>query len=136
MRLYAARKGHLPASTMAVFEAIASDIDRLPELEFSTRANCHAMAHAFARVRNDVTVVDGHFQRRNTFHSWLTIGSAIIDVHPVGGGSPFIVDSEGMLNPWNAIYIPDPQVISKVDADAVRDVERLIRGLDRTRTSP
>lgn len=129
MRLYAARKGYIPAAAMAVFEEIRRDIERLPEMDFATRANCHAMAHAFAAARKDVEAVDGHFHARNTFHSWLTIGSIIIDVHPVASGCPFVVDSEGMLNPWNRIYIPDPAVGKQIDHDAVRDVERLLRAL-------
>ncbi len=131
MRLYAVRKGHIPAAAMAAFGAIRDDVSAMAELDFSTRANCHALAHAFAEVRDDVVVVDGHFGARNTYHSWLMIGSALIDVHPVAGGSPYIVDTEGMLNPWNRIYVPDDSVAEKVDRGAVREVVGLIRDLRR-----
>lgn len=104
---------------MTTFDEIRADLASLPEIEPAERANCHALAHAFAATRDDVEVVDGHFHSRNTYHSWLTIGSIVIDVAPVGGASPFIVDTEGMLNPWNRLYIPDEDVAAKVDHEAV-----------------
>lgn len=126
MRLYATREGWIPAAAMAAFEEIRGAMASLPEIEPAERANCHALAHAFATTRSDVTAVDGHFHSRNTYHSWLTIGSVVIDVAPVGGGSPFIVDSEGMLNPWNRIYIPDEAVSRQVDREAVGEIASML----------
>lgn len=129
MRLYAAREGWITAKAMATFDEIRADLASLPEIEPAERANCHALAHAFAATRHDVEVVDGHFHSRNTYHSWLTIGSVVIDVAPVGGASPFIVDTEGMLNPWSRLYIPDEQVSGKVDREAAEQIASMLKAV-------
>lgn len=127
MRTYAAREGYIPPEAMQIFEEIRTAMKDLPEIDPAERANCHAMAHAFAKVRNDVVAVDGHFQSRNTYHSWLSIGHIIIDVLPVAGGCPYVVDSEGILNPWDRIYIRDPNVRGKVDWEAVDQIANLLQ---------
>lgn len=111
---------------MTLFERIREDLAALPEIEPAERANCHALAHAFATTVPGVTAVDGHFHSRNTYHSWLATGSVVIDVAPVGGGSPFVVDTEGMLNPWSRMYIPDEAVTRKVDREAVAQITSML----------
>jgi hypothetical protein len=40
-------------------------------------------------------------------HSWLVFRDAphiVLDVHPIGGALPFLVTTEGRMNPWCSLY--------------------------------
>ena len=79
-----------------------------PVLKYQKRIwSCHDLTRAFSKIYPNWTVVDGYFQRRGTYHSWLYVvekNPIILDLYPVGGIAPFMVDASPMLA-WSHLYI-------------------------------
>lgn len=82
--------------------------------------SCHALVRAFFLVPTALrwVVQDGHFGRYGTEHSWLWYQDQdlIMDVYPVAGCTPFIV--EARFSPWNGIYLQNDRVYAKVTKDS------------------
>lgn len=112
MRCYAVRKGYIPSTKLEAFEQMRSLIADLPDLEPSHRVSCHVLTRVLAARFPDVTAVDGWFAGKGNEHSWLDMGDGIVaDVYPIGGAVPFIVDTSGMMNPWNRLYMEQASVM-------------------------
>jgi hypothetical protein len=118
MRLYCEREGFIPKRKIALFREMTTAIEALPELDEAETVSCHVLTRILARMFPGVAVVDGHFQGRGSHHSWLDMGEGVIaDVYPIGGIVPFLVDTNGYLNPWNRMYIEDGELVAKLRTD-------------------
>lgn len=118
MRLYCEREGFIPQRKVALFRNMTAAIEALPELEDAEAVSCHVLTRILAGMFPGVVVVDGHFQSRGSHHSWLDMGEGVVaDVYPIGGVVPFLVDTNGYLNPWNRMYIEDAGLVAKLRTD-------------------
>ena len=109
MEFYAAAKGTIKPSDMALFWNIVRIVEHLPDIVFDPKerdwglcknqVTCHLVCRALA-AHFPAEYVDGYFTRGYQ-HSWLLPNSrsSIIDVYPVAGASPFIV-SVPRPSPW------------------------------------
>lgn len=71
-------------------------------------ATCHDVCAEAARRSARLTHCRGYFVRKGVEHSWLEVlgEEVLIDAYPVGGASgPSMVCTEGILNPWNGLYV-------------------------------
>ena len=79
--------------------------------------SCHSLVRACKSATFDWAVGDGYFGRKGCNHSWLwkrnKHTTLIIDVYPVGGFAPFIIDAQ--QTPWNSTYVDDPRAYTKED---------------------
>ena len=114
MKSYAVRAGYIPADKLTLFARIVEDFDNLPDLEPDDRVSCHSVARAMAMRHEQATCIDGWFKSVGHDHSWLDIGDGIIvDVYPIGGTMPFLVDASHWISPWHGLYIPHPTLLDE-----------------------
>lgn len=136
MRLYCEREGFIPQRKVALFREMAAAIEALPEMEDTEAVSCHVLTRVLAGMFPGVAVVDGHFQSRGSHHSWLDMGDGVVaDVYPIGGIVPFLVDTNGYLNPWNRMYIEDAGLVAKLRTHPDDVVEMLNRKVAEQRTA-
>lgn len=118
------RRGIVNDAKMALFETMCGQLRALPDYDPVVRISCHVVVHALASIHDGCTAVDGWFNGRGNEHSWLRVGPDVVaDMYPVAGTNPFMVVVDGGMNPWERIYAPVPDLLSKRDIS--EDVEMI-----------
>lgn len=118
MRTYAVRTGCIAPEKISLFEKIISDFEAIPDMNPVEKTTCHAVCRALAKKYEKASFVDGWFSKRGHDHSWLDLGEGIIvDVYPIAGIGPFLVDASHFMVPWHHLYIPHPTLLDEGGRD-------------------
>lgn len=106
MTPYAVSEGHISAESQALFLAMRSQAEALPNIEDDEIFSCHSICEAFAKVF-PVLHRFGHFGK-SCEHSWLVPeqqpNDVVMDMYPVAGSCPFIVYTGAIMPPWGYLY--------------------------------
>lgn len=103
MRTHAIEIGDITAEDQSLFYQVCGIVNSLPD-----GLNCHEVCEEICLRLPRLELRTGFFCKCGVEHSWLGIidsRNVIIDPYPVAGSGPFMITTEGLLNPWRNIYI-------------------------------
>ena len=120
---YAQTVGHIPqAKELRLLLAEARKVLN----SLSGISDCHTAAHLFVEKTGKGKVIRGYYFP-NFEHSWVELGTYILDIYPVGGCQPHVIAASAA---YHGPYIRDmvrfqhspKRLIAKVDIKAGEDV--------------
>jgi hypothetical protein len=106
MKYAAVANGDITENQLSVFRSVLLQITQNRGLDGIP--SCHELCAFLANTYRMLEHRSGYFAQHGVEHSWLRfkgMPEVVIDAYPVAGAVPFIVTTEGSLNPWRKLYI-------------------------------